>query len=176
MTQGEFCVIKISAMSKTIVIPTDFQVESLNTLRFALAEQNEPVTVVLLYGHFLTDSITQLLFYSKERITKNLMNSAFQEALQIITNRYEKHILDLKIEPLNYPGPALLRNLLQSFEADMVYVPAQYRLRENTRLFDVCSLLRGTKLPVKEFSWESHQHNSDDQLAPIFFSQGTIAG
>lgn len=58
--------------NKNILIPIDFTIESLNTLKFALEEnKNEQLTVVLMYATHLSDSITELLFIHNTKSFKN---------------------------------------------------------------------------------------------------------
>ncbi|HQA59356.1 MAG TPA: hypothetical protein PK033_15990, partial [Acetivibrio sp.] len=75
--------------NKNILIPIDFTIESLNTLKFALEEnKNEQLTVVLMYATHLSDSITELLFYSQYKIIQKLINQPFKDAINIINNTY----------------------------------------------------------------------------------------
>lgn len=58
-------------MKKRILVPIDFQVESLNTLKLALKQHaDNEVIVHLVYGELLDESITRMLFYDPARIIK----------------------------------------------------------------------------------------------------------
>lgn len=84
---------------KTILIPTDFTADSLSILKNALNnEKDEKVNIILGYGKRLSWSISDLLFYSTKNILKELEDSEFSEAKEIIMNKYRSKINSLKIE------------------------------------------------------------------------------
>jgi hypothetical protein len=66
-------------MPKRILIPIDFSVESLNTLKRALDGLGDThVEVILMYAEYLSDSITELLFYSPDDKRKELVTPIYQ--------------------------------------------------------------------------------------------------
>ena len=86
-------------MSLRILLPTDFTVESLLTLKKAMEElPDTDVEAVLLYAEHLSTSITELLFYSPAERRRQLVTSHFEEALTILINRFEKRLLRISIE------------------------------------------------------------------------------
>lgn len=90
-------------MKKTIVIPTDFTVQSLNVLK-AVLNQNETkqeYDVILLHGFNVGDSIRDLLFFSKSQQIASLMNTEFEEAYEVIRNKFDSQISSLKIDLFN---------------------------------------------------------------------------
>ena len=65
-------------MGKKILIPIDFRIESLNTLKYALEERKqEKSSVILMYSAYNSDSITDLLFYNPTKIVETLPSSEF---------------------------------------------------------------------------------------------------
>ncbi|MGV3697789.1 hypothetical protein [Flavobacterium sp.] len=87
-------------MKKTIVIPTDFTVQSLNVLKTVLNQypSDEKYNIILLHGFSLSDSIRDLLFFSKPSQIHSLMNSEFEEAYEVIRNKFDSQIGSLKID------------------------------------------------------------------------------
>jgi len=87
-------------MKKTIVIPTDFTVPSLNVLKAVLSrnESQQKYDVILLHGFHLGDSIRDLLFFSKPQQIASLMNTEFEEAYEVIRNKFDSQISSLKID------------------------------------------------------------------------------
>jgi hypothetical protein len=86
-------------MVKKILIPTDFKIESLNTLKYSLEERKqEKSSVILMYSAYNSDSITDLLFYNPTKIVEALVSSNFNDAINIIKNTYETSIHSFKIE------------------------------------------------------------------------------
>lgn len=156
-------------MAKKILIPIDFKVESLNTLKLALANQNDPVDVVLLYGRTISDSIIDLLFYCPKKEVESLTNKEFQQALEIITNRFGRTLNTVKIELLNANSLALLRNLLNHLRTDVIYIPKNYKLFQGKKAFDPIPLLKNTHIKMIEVEWNVQTgSNEKDQLQSLF--------
>jgi hypothetical protein len=89
-------------MQKKILIPIDFRIESLNTLKYALEERKqEKSTIILMYSAYISDSITDLLFYDPAKITKALASTDFNDAIAIISNTYESSLHSIEIELFN---------------------------------------------------------------------------
>ena len=87
-------------MKKTIVIPTDFTVQSLNVLKAVLNQNNDKqqYDVILLHGFSLSDSIRDLLFFSKSQQIAGLMTAEFEEAYEVIRNKFDSQINSVKID------------------------------------------------------------------------------
>src|SRR5690606_18087174 len=86
-------------MSKTILVPTDFHVESLNVLKLALSSSHDDkVKVILMYSVDLGNSFQDLIFYSPQKIIGSAVKPEFQDALAILKNRFEKTIDMLLID------------------------------------------------------------------------------
>lgn len=158
-------------MEKTILIPTDFSVESLNTLKVALSEDNHTeLHVILMCGEYLNDSISDLLFYSRERSLTKLLTPEFNEAISILKNRFEKKILSLKVELFNGATSRSLSNFMQARNVEQVFVPRNYELRYSKNLFDIIPYLKQTRAHIFETQWESNISNSNgDHLNAIFY-------
>lgn len=157
-------------MARTILIPTDFRVASLNTLKMALeAMDGEPVQVVLMHAAYLSDSISDLLFYSPTRFIEARMGEAFQEALEVIGNRFEPSIVRLSIQLFNGTNSNALRNFLEAQQVDLVFLPQPKRLKLDRQAFDPLPLLRKSGLPCHEMAWTpSGKADEQSQLISLF--------
>lgn len=91
-------------MTKTILIATDYSLESLNILKEVLKEKNasedpNQYTVLLVSGYDMGDSIRDLLFNTKSTIFNKIKPQEFNDAYEIIKNKYphliEKIICDV---------------------------------------------------------------------------------
>ncbi|MCA6067211.1 hypothetical protein JI747_008495 [Chryseobacterium sp. RG1] len=91
-------------MTKTILIATDYSLESLNILKEVLKEKNasedpNQYTVFLVSGYDMGDSIRDLLFTTKSTIFNKIKPQEFNYAYEIIKNKYphliEKIICDV---------------------------------------------------------------------------------
>lgn len=157
-------------MTKTILIPIDFSVASLNMLKLALEDmKSESIHVILMYSEFPSDSITDLLFYSETTIIYKKTTPNFTEALEVIKNRFEKTLLSINIKVFHAYNVKALEVFLKANRVDELYIPKKFKLAENNRAFDPVPLLREVDLPTKELEWsEENFLNIKDQLQALF--------
>ena len=158
-------------MQKTILVPTDFCVASLNTLRLALEQtpENEAVHVVLMYAEYLDDSITELLFYSPKKRVEALKNAEFEEALAILKNRFENRIASVRYELFHGYNRSALRCFVQANEVSTIYIPQSYQFKPAQRGFDPIPLIKKSKLAIQELEWEDrHSFFEANQLQLLF--------
>lgn len=85
-------------MIKTILIATDYSLESLNILKRVLKEKNaeengKKYKILLVSGYDMGDSIRDLLFNTKSAIFSKIRSKEFCDAYAIIVNKYP-HLVD----------------------------------------------------------------------------------
>lgn len=157
-------------MVKTILVPVDFRVESLNTLKLALAQSNEnSVNVVLMYAEILSDSISDLLFYSQEKIINARIKPEFLKAMAILKNRFENKIKRFEIEVFHGRNQSSLERFMKAQRIDEIYVAKTYNLKLTGSAFDPLPLLKKYQLPLSQMDWDQKQETSEeDQLNALF--------
>ena len=157
-------------MVKKILIPTDFKIESLNTLKYSLEERKqEKSSVILMYSAYNSDSITDLLFYNPTKIVEALVSSNFNDAINIIKNTYETSIHSFKIELFHGLNLNAFLNFYESHGIDLVYLPKDYCLNPYKNGFDPIPLIKKSKVQYSEVAWTSEQGTSNkDELNQLF--------
>ncbi len=157
-------------MVKTILVPTDFRVASLNTLKLALENNKEfKVNVILLYSEFLTDSITDLLFYSPHKIIQARTTPEFKEALEVLKNRFEGTLYEINIKLLHSNQIDFLRSFLKGNNIDEIYIPKTYVLQTPNYSFDPVPILKKINASVSEAEWtDTYYQTEQQQLAALF--------
>lgn len=143
-------------MHKTILVPTDFCVASLNTLRLAL-EKNQhgrPLKVVLMYAEFLGDSIAELLLYSPEKRINALKSNEFEEALSILKNRFENRIMEVSLELFHGYNFTAFQHFTDANGIDEIYIPKTYQFNLLSRGFNPIPIIKKSKLPIHELEWQ----------------------
>lgn len=110
-------------MKKTIVIPTDFTVQSLNVLKAVLTQNQteEQYNVILLHGFSLSDSIRDLLFFSKPQQITALMNTEFEEACEVIRNKFDSQIGSLKIDLFTGYNVSAFNSYLEANSVEQIF-------------------------------------------------------
>lgn len=148
-------------MTKTILIPIDFNPESLNTLKLALKENSiSEVDIILMYSEYLTDSITDLLFYSADRIIQSHITFDFEETISILKNRYETSIKSIKIELFHGHNTNSFKNFIAAKQIDTIYIPKKYTLKLKKNGFNPVPFIKKSGVPVQEIEWDSNFFNS----------------
>ncbi len=157
-------------MEKTILIPIDFNIESLNTLKLAMRSNREDkIRVVLMYAVSLDNSITDLLFYSENNLIKKLMTSHFNEALLILKNSFGTQLSDCRIKLYHGQTSAAFRSFLEANNITEIYLPKKYSLRLTGYAFDTTRLIKNCGLPFYEIDWSSKSQGAEgDQLSNLF--------
>lgn len=158
-------------MTKTILIPTDFRVASLNTLKYALEKSSGgSYHVILIYAEYLEDSITELLFYRPESKIASKITPEFRNALEVLRNRFEFQIADLDIKLFHNRSRRGLRRFVENHKIDEIYIPQTYHLKMPRKAFDLVSIIRQTFIDYREIDWpQDHNVTSEkDHLEYLF--------
>ncbi len=157
-------------MTTKILIPTDFHVESLNTLKLAMNHlETYEVDVVLMYAQDLGNSITDLLFYNPKKLVESLRTKEFDEALSILKNRFETRIKSISYEIFHGYRVKLMEDFIESKKIDSIFLPKSYHLQMSKNGFDTIPLIKKSKLTYKELDWETGVYDSEElQLNALF--------
>ncbi len=157
-------------MLNTILIPIDFRIESLNTLKYCLEERKqEKSSVILMYSAYSSDSITELLFYNPDKIIEALASSNFNDAIDIIKNKYESSLHSFKIELFHGLNRNAFINFYEAQGIDLVYLPRDYYLKPHKNGFDPIPLIKKSKVQYREVAWtRGHDTIDKDELNQLF--------
>jgi hypothetical protein len=157
-------------MVKKILIPIDFRTESLNTLKYALEEQKqEKSSIILMYSVFSSDSISELLFYNPSKIIEALVSSNFNDAINIIKNTYESSLHSLIIELFHGLNINAFLSFHEAHGIDLVYLPRDYNLKPHKNGFDPIPVIIKSKVQYREVAWTSDHHTTNnDELNQLF--------
>jgi hypothetical protein len=157
-------------MVKKILIPTDFKIESLNTLKYCLEERKqEKSSVILMYSAYNSDSITEVLFYDPIKIVEALVSSNFNDAINIIKNTFESSLYAIKIELFHGLNTNAFLNFYDAHRVDLVYLPKDYSLKPYKNGFDPTPLIKKSKVQYREVAWTSeHDLTYKDDLNQLF--------
>jgi hypothetical protein len=157
-------------MTKTILVPVDLNVASLNTLKLALESlPDQKIKVLLIYPKNMDNNITDLLFLSPFKIIRSLTSHEFEEALEIIKNRYREKIVHVSTKLFLGNTTAFLKNFIAANAIDAIIIPQNYKFQIARQLFDPIPLLKKAKVPVFEVNLEStDKFIQHEQLLSLF--------
>lgn len=160
-------------MAKRILVPIDFSIESLKTLKTALHDLHDTkADIILMYAEYTSSSISALLFYSPEKRLQVLLKPEFKEALTILKNRYEGVIDTISIDFFHGYGVTAFKNYVEGNQIDTIYLPKQYTLRPLADGFNPVPIIKKSKLPYREADWTpSTRTSQEEQLSQLFNAQ-----
>jgi len=157
-------------VAKRILIPIDFNVESLITLKKAIDNLGDvEIEAVLLYSEYLTESISELLFYSPKEKKSKLIPAIFHEALKILKNRYEKNLVSVSVEFYHGYGRNAFKNFLEGNRIDIIFIPSEYKLIPAKNGFDPLPIIRKSQFPFQEVNWVREQGLSNAECLSHLF-------
>ena len=165
-------------MKRNVVIPTDFSMDALKTLKEVLqhSDQGQQYNIILLHSALLDDSITDLMFYSKSKLLKKYSNEAFNSGLAIIRNKFEDRINSLRVELFTGFTQSAWDNFVEANQVNEIFVPSNYTEsnmpKQSIRLMD---FMENGKADIQKVSIQiSDSISSKSQVSEIFTNQ--VAG
>lgn len=163
-------------MKKTILIPTDFTIQSLNILKTFLNQNpSNQYNIVLVHGLNIGDSIRDLLFFSKNKQIQELANDAFIEAFEVIKNKFDSQINSLKIDFFTGSNQVAFNNYIEGYQINQI-IDSNYKLTFSTRKsFDFTLYFNKAKVEITTIEITNHVNIPEKgNLAEVFFNQVSI--
>ncbi len=158
-------------MKKTILLPTDFSIESLRLLKEAITHvEIGSINIVFLHCIHLSDSIVDLLFFSKKELIESLLNKDFNDACKIIRNKYTHKINSARVEIFTGTTQQAFNNFLEGNQVDEIIIPKNHVFKlVNKKSFSPDSYIRNAGLPITEMEWKTSDSIPEkNSLAEIF--------
>lgn len=159
-------------MRKTILIPTDFTVQSLNVVKSALNKSNPEyrLDIVFVHGIYLSSSITDLLFFSKKEVLAELSNPDFEEACAVIRNKFHLQINSIRKELFVGFNQAAFNNLLEANRIEEAYISANHQMNfGNKKSFDITPFIMKSNIMINQVEWKvDNSLPEKGNLAEIF--------
>lgn len=158
-------------MPKTILVPTDYSIRSLHILKHALNSDNsESLEIVFVTGVILQEGITDLLFFSKRNLIQSLISNEFQEACQIIRNRYSSRVSVMRFEIFTGFTQAAFNNFLEANRINEIYL-SENKLDYGKRCFDPAPYMQKSSVAKTVVSWQDAPESSlPNHLNELFTS------
>lgn len=160
---------------KKVLIPTDFNVKSLNVLlEFLRRNPNDQFEVILAHGYDMSYSISDLLFYSEYKLLKKIQSEEFCESCKLIENTYQSKLVKLKFSVLTGSTKRYVKNYVQANNIDLIVCCHDYKMKFKSRnSFNLLPYLKSAKVEVVNI--ENTQNvvtelEHSEQLADVFLS------
>ncbi len=160
-------------MAQTILIPTDFSIDSIQVLREYLDRNaaQAGLQIVFAAGYDTGSSITSLLFHSRSRILQKMNLESFNEALHIIENKYSNLIRGIRIEFFSGWNQSSFRNFLAGNRIDHIVYTSDMRLQSGcSEWFDITPFIKrtGTAQTAIPLHITAEVPKAFNSLSPLF--------
>jgi len=115
---------------KTVLIPTDFNLESTKVLDALLRDKpDERINAVFLHAFKLSDSISDMLLLSRRSRDYQIVSDEFYEKLEAYRQRHKPRLASIGIEYFYGSTTAAFKNFMEALSADCIAFPLNYKFR-----------------------------------------------
>jgi len=159
-------------MSKTILIPTDFSVESLNIVKQAIDDHaDEKINLLVVHGIDVSSSVTDLLFFSKNTFLKKLLNQEFKEACDVIRNRYDDQLNSFRLDLFTGLTQNTFNTYLEANQVNEIYYPQSYQFKLDKKIsVDLTGFVKKNKfVSKKEVEWTPYYESKKSSVIAQLF-------
>lgn len=161
-------------MTKTILIATDYSLESLNILKKVLkekdaAEDKNQYNILLVSGYEMGDSIRDLLFNTKSTIFNKIRSKEFCDAYGIIKNKYPQLIERIVCDIFTGSFQRTFNNYVRAENIEEAYYAASIQSKGKGK-FDIIPYIKKCKeLHSQEIQVEIQERLPErGRLAEVF--------
>lgn len=165
-------------MKKNVLVPTDFTIESLNVVKSLLNQQHDGCVynIVLVHGVRVSDSIADLLFFSKAKLIDSLSSRSFEDACRVIKNKYESSVHAIWSDVFTGNTQTAFATYLRANKIDEIYVPSAYRLvLKDKRSVDMLPFIKNCERSVMQIEWNREVVMPEKgQLAEVFYNEVSV--
>ncbi|WP_443943990.1 hypothetical protein ACJVDH_13785 [Pedobacter sp. AW1-32] len=115
---------------KTILVPTDFNIESTKIVDALLHDlPDEQLNIIFLHAFKLSDSITDMLMLSRRSRDYNNVSDDFYNTLSRYKENYSRQIAAIGIEYFYGSTVAAFKNFIENFEVEYIAYPTDYNFK-----------------------------------------------
>ncbi len=162
-------------MIKTILIATDFSLESLDILKKVLKNKNDQndenqYNILFVTGYDMGDSIRNLLFNSKSSIFSKIRPQEFCDAYSIINNKYPNLINKITCDIFTGSFQRTFNNYVEATEIHEAYYSSSKSNNMSKSQFDITPYVKKCKhLEAVEIMTQAPQFvHETGRLAEVF--------
>lgn len=138
-------------MTKTILIATDFSLESLDILKKVLTKKHDQhdenkYNILFVAGYDMGDSIRDLLFTTKSTVFGKIRSKEFCDAYSIINNKYPNLINKITCDIFTGSFQRAFNNYIEAAKVDEAYYSTSKSRNLSKNQFEITSYLKKNKI------------------------------
>ena len=162
-------------MTKTILIATDFSLESLDILKKVLKKKHEQndenkYNILFVTGYDMGDSIRDLLFTTKGTILNKIRPQEFCDAYSIINNKYPNLINKITCDIFTGSFQRAFNNYMEVANVDEAYYSTTKSRNLSKSQFEIKTYLKKNKViePQEVVTQTTELMPEKGRLAEVF--------
>jgi len=149
-------------MGATILIPTDFKVSSLEPLKALLQFQTEDsIRVLLVHGIYLSNSISDLLFFDQSDLKIELAGKEFLRKLDELEQELENKVSSIQIVFFSGFTQGSFEQFTETNKIDRIIIPYELTFDwSHKKSMDILPFLHKSKIKKQLIAWDNNQYSS----------------
>ncbi len=147
-------------METTILIPTDFKLDSLELLKtFIQFQEGDAIEVILVHGIYLSNSISELLFFDESELKLEMAGRTFLKQLNNVQNELGSKVKSIRVAFYYGHTQSSFEYFTEANCVTKMIIPDNMEFDlSNRKSMDIRPFLRKSKVAKELFSWD--QNNS----------------
>lgn len=106
---------------KTVLVPTDFKLESINIIdALVQSQRNEKLNIIFVHAFKLSDSITDMLMLSRRSRDYEHISDEFYQQLNQVKSKYADQIGTIALEYFYGSTVAAFKNFIEAFDVNCI--------------------------------------------------------
>lgn len=152
-------------MGATILIPSDFKVSSLEPLKALLQFQSEDsVNVLLVHGIYLSNSISDLLFFDQSDLKLELAGREFLSKLYDLEKEMGAKVASIQVVFFSGFTQSSFEQFTETNKVDRIIIPYELKFDwSHKKSMDILPFLHKSKLEKQLIAWDNNQYSSKAQ-------------
>ena len=134
---------------KTVVIPSDFSIESIQVAETIVRDSKEEVRIIFTHLFHVADDIQDLLFSNYRKKEYEFVSETFRNECKILEDLYSENLKSIKIEFFYGSRLASFKNFLDYNEADCIAYSESYGIPKLSKSsLDALPVIKKCGLPL----------------------------
>lgn len=149
-------------MGTTILIPTDFKVSSLEPLKALLQfQQEDSINVLLVHGIYLSNSISDLLFFDQSDLKMELAGKEFLKSLHDLEKELSQKVTSIQIVFFSGFTQSSFEQFTETNQVSRIIIPYELNFDwSHKKSMDVIPFLHKSKVEKQLIAWDTNQYSN----------------
>ncbi len=149
-------------MGTTILIPTDFKVSSLEPLKALLQfQQEDSIKVLLVHGIYLSNSISDLLFFDQSDLKIEMAGKEYLRKLYDLEKELGSKVASIQVVFFSGFTQSSFEQFTETNKIDRIVIPYELNFDwSHKKSMDVIPFLHKSKIKKQLIAWDNNQYSS----------------